>query len=249
MSEVLVSEAKFGLETAINTHLSGMHKPAFMKILDEMLRTGAPAAASSSRHGAFKGGLVAHVYDLWSISRRMSACMIDVLELSISDVREKSGCNQDKIKQQISNLAPDSVLKVCLLHDLNKVASINGDPHYIDNVLNSGSVSTQKPWKSNPEASTIPSINKALRLASFEDHPIARLLAGPSTRIRDGQASLALAVKLVPEIESMLTEAEVEAIIYHDGAYPGRDDGIMSVSSCLQMVIHLADMASAHFLC
>ncbi len=155
----------------------------------------------------------------------------------------------EDVAEQAHSLALGSVFKVCLLHDLNKTLSIGDEPYYIPNFLAKGGRSETKPWKVNPKADAAESIRLFLISNGFEDHPLVTLACGPSTQIRDGQVSLAVAYNLSPGLRSVISEAEEFAVIYYDGAFVSTRDGVMAKDSALQIVLHAADMIASRFLC
>jgi hypothetical protein len=247
MSITLFEVAKEALNEALERHVREEEWPHLKPILDLVTGSMAPASTSLGRHGGFEGGLACHIGDVWSLARNMAGSVSNLMigrkdaYPSVYDGKEISG--------QIISLGLDSVFKVCLLHDLNKVVSLNNDPYYINNILTNGQRSPQKPWKINEIAGSVESVRRNLQHSGFEDHPVVKLATGPSTQIREGQASLAVAFHLSPGLEPFISEDEAFAVIYHDGAFVSTRDGVMSRKSALQILLHAADMIASGFLC
>ena len=78
--------------------------------------------------------------------------------------------------------------------------------------------------------------------------PLASLLDDDYISVRDGLVSLCLAYQLSPGLRGNLTEDEINAIVFHDGAYAGRT-GLQDKETVLQIIIHAADLIAARFLC
>lgn len=247
MSITLFEEAKGALNEALEQYVKEEERPHLKPVLDLITGSMVPASTSLGRHGGFEGGLACHIYDVWCLARDM-ACKVSNLMVTrrqvdalVYDGKELSG--------QVVSLDRGSVFKVCLLHDLNKVVSLNNDPYYIPNILSSGQRSAQKPWRIHDAADAVQSVRINLLGSGFEDHPVVKLATGPSTQIREGQASLAVAYHLSPGLEPFVSEDEAFAVIYHDGAFVSTRDGVMSRKCALQVILHAADMIASGFLC
>jgi hypothetical protein len=253
MSMILFEEAKEVLGAAMNEHLAQDELSAMTPILGLITGNMPPASSSKGRHGGFDGGLACHVRDVWEVARGLAAGTVEVLTSRIRSVVTGPGAGSvydaQKMHEQVTSLRLGSVLKVCILHDVNKTFSINSKPHYIPNILAKGGRSDQKPWRTNPESEPVASIHAILMEAGFDAHPLMSLFTEPSSvQVRDGQISLAVAEATSPGIKSVLTFAERHAVIYHDGAFVSQRDGVCSNENSLQMVLHAADMIASRFL-
>lgn len=247
MSQELFNKARSELQSSVDELFEGEEKDRMNSILGLIINGMPPASSSLGRHGGFPGGLACHVRDVWSIARSMAAAIKPIIHSRFDD--SATVYSVETINQEVLNLRPSSVLKVCLLHDLNKVMTINGEPHYVPNILDKGTVSPRKPWKTNPAADSAASVLSALKQMGFEDHVMTCLFASmTSVRMRDGQVSLAVAERVSPGILATLTSAEKHAVIYHDGAFVSLSDGVCSDENALQMVLHSADMIASRFL-
>lgn len=247
MSLQLFEEAKRGLQASFEGCVLIEQRPFLEPILKLVTGSMAPASTSNGRHGGFEGGLACHTYDVWRLARAMALGVRS--EMNIHTLVDLNQYDPREIESQNASLNLGSVFKVCLLHDLNKVMSLNDDPYYVPNILTSGLRSGPKPWKISDAAMPVASVYRSLRQSGFEDHPVVTLAAGPSTQIREGQASLALAYHLSPGLAQFISEDEEFAVIYHDGAYISTRDGVLGRKSALQSVLHAADMIASGFLC
>lgn len=232
----LFEQAKRELNEALEVHVAPEERPLLKPVLDLVTGSLAPASTSKGRHGGFEGGLTCHICDVWGVAKGMAQCVVAQLR------------GADDAVEQTTSLSLGSVFKVALLHDLNKTLSIGDEPYYIPNFLAKGGRSETKPWKINPKAEPAESIRLFLIQNGFEDHPLVTLACGPSTQIRDGQVSLAVAYSLSPGLRGVMSAAEEFAVIYHDGAFVSTRDGVMAQDSALQIVLHAADMIASRFL-
>lgn len=245
----LFEEAREELRNAIDREIPlDKEKKAFRSVLDIITSSFAPASTSGGRHGGFEGGLTCHTRDVWSLASRMAAQSVDVFLPRIQTAsRGGSEYDREDLETGMAGVSQASVLKVCIIHDLNKVSTFDGKPHYIPNagVKKVGA----KLWKVNPDSEVSPTIKRSLAEIGMEDHPVIGLLSGKSVQIRDGQVSLATAYAMVPELKGMLSEEEEFAVVYHDGAFVSLRDGLMSKNSALQIILHAADMIASRFFC
>ena len=245
-SLALFEGAREELRGAIDTEISlDGERKAFRSVLDIITSSFAPASTSTGRHGGFEGGLTCHIRDVWSLASRMAEQTADVF--ASRTLNGGVEYDQEDLKTAQAAISRASVLKVCILHDLNKVSTFDGKSHYIPNsgVKRVGA----KLWKVNPDSGISPTVKRSLAEVGMEDHPLVGLLSGRSVQVRDGQVSLATAYAMVPEMKGMLSEEEEFAVIYHDGAFVSVRDGLMSQSSSLQIILHAADMIASHYLC
>lgn len=137
----------------------------------------------------------------------------------------------------VGNVSPQAVITVAILHDLNKVGDSKGDAYYIPNHSEkTGKRSEAEPYKRDKE--------KCRRWDTGNTEIDAVL---KFAELSDGEASLALLMKIAPDLFMDLTESETNAIRFHDGGYGkakyaagycGREDN-------LAIIIHAADMLSS----
>lgn len=90
--------------------------------------------ASTQFHGAYEGALAEHSVNVLECAEKLGVAWL-------------GGVEYNKIQ--------NSVVICALLHDLGKCGQF-GKPLYIDNLLASGKVSDNKPYKTNPDLMTLP---------------------------------------------------------------------------------------------
>lgn len=192
-------------------------------IINRMEASKAPASTSVGRHGGFEGGLADHT--------------LLVMRLALG-FRDTLG---DLIHGDTPAPTPSSVVTATLLHDLNKVERLDGQPHYVPNFLTGGERSTKKPWKANEEINPL-----SQALTDTTTAAIKILIEHPSLQYPSGLLSLALAEKWSPGLVATLSEDEKQAIVWHGGAYEkGNRSGFANKESLLWLVTHAADFAAA----
>lgn len=230
--------------------------PVFLPIAEFMLKNEAtPASSSKSNHGGFEGGLLVHSHRLYQI---LIALAEGAYGRMMPWVADDAPVVQDPqvLETELVHIAKSSCFKVAMIHDLNKVVTLNDEPYYMPNMIKNGTQrSESKPWEVNKNK---PVVAKLAQMAkSFES---LRPPGIGNTRwlevfdedlgcsVRDGVVSLALAAKINPDVLDHLTPQEKNAIIFHDGAYAGRS-GLTNNESLLQILLHAADMIAARFVC
>ena len=152
------------------------------------------APCSSGNHLAKHGGLVEH-------------------SLNVLDVAN------DLCRSLHPNIEQDSLVLVCLLHDLGKMGQY-GKPNYIENYIKDG-----RPTKAEPEQKYKQSKDKPYKTNSdllYVDHEIR---------------SIQIASQFIE-----LTEEESFAILYHNGMYGNLKYSLSGKETELYMILHWADM-------
>lgn len=211
------------------------------KIVELMYTSLAPASASPSNHGAFDGGLLCHTYVVMKL-------MMGITSALVCEHRSLQGFEGVAFLNSTpsAKLSELDVITVSILHDLNKLQTLDGQPYYIPNMIKNGTVRSEaKPWEVNK-------IKKPMGVLTENILP-SHSWAGPIGEsegiiIREGVLSLAVAEKISPGIYGLLSEKQRNAVIYHDGAYAGRS-GLQGKESTLQQVLHTADMLASRFYC
>lgn len=161
---------------------------------DGLIRVGFyDSPCSGGHHLAEIGGLARHSLNVLYIAQAVA----DVLDMDVD---------------------AESVIRVCLLHDLGKVGQFD-KPGYIPNMLKG------RATKANPNPLPVQSTAKP-----FAVNP-ALLPVAHEVR------SLAIAAQYID-----LTEEEQFAILYHNGMYSSLKYDLQGHETPLQMLLHFADM-------
>lgn len=229
-------------------------------LLDALYSSGAPASAAVTNHGAFDGGLTCHVHCVWEIARGLFGQAHPVMNSMALDLRPYLGEIQNKltdVHKNISELNYESLFKVCVIHDFNKIQTLGRNPYYVPNVLASGKRSTAKPWEKAEDSDPLFATRKLIKdlssqltpgMADSTIIPFLQFLNPHFVSCREGLVSLVTALRISPGIAPFLNDTEREAIILHDGAYAGKT-GLIGKESMLQIVLHAADMLASQFFC
>lgn len=217
--------------------------------LDFLVEKKTPASTKKSSHGGFDYGLIVHAWMFYRIARSITLNGLLPETQSLLTAYEPPVIREPgELLGVMANVNQSSLLTVALLHDLNKAMALNGEPHYVDNLLKSGERSEAKPWETNDAAGSPMGVVQ-LQLEVPGEHswfqPFTDFEDG--IKIRDGVISLAVAEKITPGIYATLSSDEKFAIVYHDGAYDGRI-GLQAHETALQLVSHFADMFCARWL-
>lgn len=226
-------------------------KEAMGRLLDLIYSSEAPASSSSSKHGAFDGGLAVHVSHVYRLAKGMITGTATERSALITDIQSVDEDRCLLSTTQLSSCSLKSLFKVSVIHDLNKVRTIDGHPYYVPNMLKSGSRSAAKPWEISERSDPFASIRSYISSSSDEVDQVAHFLEflkPDFMEFREGLVSLAVAASVSPEIMLHLSQEEKNAVILHDGAYPSRS-GLMGKESILQIVLHSADMIASRFFC
>ena len=158
------------------------------------------APCSGVHHLAEVGGLARHSLNVYNLAQA-------VADLELFDH---------------ASLYYQSIILVCLLHDLGKAGQFD-KPGYIPNMLNG------RPTKANPNPE--PEQSKA---KPYEGNK-ALLPVAHETR------SIVIASQFID-----LTEEEQFAILYHNGMYGTAKYDLQGHETPLQMLLHFADMWASH---
>lgn len=210
------------IQVLIALHCGPERKGYLLTILRKIEASKAPASTSVGRHGGFEGGLTDHTL----LVMRLALGFSNTIGSHISLTEAPS---------------PESIVTATLLHDLNKVERLDGQPHYVPNFLSGGERSTKKPWKANEEINPL-----SQALTETTTAAIKILIEHPSLQYPSGLLSLALAEKWSPGLVATLSDDEKQAIIWHGGAYEkGGRSGFANSESLLWLVTHAADFAAA----
>ena len=238
----------------INTNLPEPIAGLFHTILSAIADSKAPASTSLKRgHGAFEDGLLFHSWRVFQVANSLACGLVS--HAGIVDLLTEGAPPYTKLDAagsigQLDSLQVASLLKVAILHDLNKLQDPLGRPYYVENLLKSGSRSTDKPWEISEASDVFAALDSQLKqYAPQEAHNWwTGLLASGLITVREGLVGLAVAESIAPGITICLSDIEKQAIIFHDGAYAGRT-GLPTVEPLLMIVIHAADMISSRYLC
>jgi HD superfamily phosphohydrolase YqeK len=185
----------------------------------------APGSTMTSRHHAFRGGLMYHCADVFVITSKILASMgPDISEhpWSLGRMRE--------------------VFLAAMLHDANKTLDFESRPLYVDNVLTKGNISLAKPWKRNPDFCWVESPASA---DGAMDRFVANVLQDAVLSLPEGRLSLAFIAARDPELYKKLTPDVLEAIEIHDGGYSARRGRYAGKEGQLAIALHCADMISS----
>lgn len=172
----------------------------------------APASTSKRYHHCEEGGLIRHIRQVISIAECLGNC------------------------GTLTEVTLDSIITVGILHDLHKVCDQNGQPYYISNVLQSGKVSKDKPYKINDQ------------YGDFEESDDVKSYVFENATMKPtGHLSMMTVIKHAPELYKTLTEDEKFAIVYHGGAYEASGYTLAGKENKLQILMHTADMLSSRY--
>ena len=186
----------------------------------------APASSSKGFHDAIPGGLAKH-----------SLKVLEHLEGLAAPYLEKFG----------GELQRKHLVTVALLHDCHKACDAAGTPYYIPNVLKSGKVSEDKPYKVNPEYLKGKEEETAA-LASLSPVMAQRLaIFGDEKYPPGGTSSLELIRALEPELYKDLAACETDAIRWHDGGYGEARYHANGKEGILAILLHAADMVESRW--
>ena len=241
--------------SGILTTLPEQDQLVLRPILEAMLaHSDTPASTSlSSGHGAFVGGLICHTYEVWRGLAKLAAGLLDTdTEYSQCVGWPPEFKDREIYAAELASLTPTSILKVALIHDLNKLQTLSGRPYYVANVLQSGKLSDKKPWKTTDETGPLGSLKTAILGGNTEvpEIPIGQeflmILDDDAVTMREGLISLAVARQISPNIT--FSPAERAAILFHDGAYAGRT-GLAGNEHILQILLHASDVICSRFIC
>lgn len=248
------------VETSIDALRAGLaqlpddEQTEMRPVLDLLLADATiPASTSNSKHGAFEGGLIVHTYRVWSLLHTL----VDRASMQLNmwdDLPAPYVMDGPALAGQVASMTAGAVFRVALIHDLNKVRDLKGQPYYVPNILKSLKRSTEKPWKTSDTAGAFGNLKEAVMRINAQaagpvfDHGFVTLLSDDGIQIREGLISLALAIQASPALESRINAVERNAIIYHDGAYAGRT-GLSEHETVLQILLHAADMIASKFVC
>lgn len=185
----------------------------------------APASSSKTRHNAEEGGLIDHILEVHNHLVKLAA----PYEAAFPEA-----------------LAKEKLWTVSLLHDIRKACDAAGTPYYVDNVLLSGKVSKDKPFKTNSgylkeEGTDIyrGDIPAAMR-QTF-------VLANYLRQLPDGACSLAFIQIKSPDLFTEIQEDERQAILWHDGGYGDAKYSANGKEGILSILTHAADMLASRW--
>lgn len=214
------------LSSCVNVFGGGLVKH-LQTIVDEIKRSKSPASTSKSNHGAFDGGLLCHTAAVTHMARKS-------IETFHSCLSGKS--------QEERELSESVVVVACILHDLNKLRTLSGEPYYIENLLKGGERSQPKPWKRNSPETHLEQFHRRFVIPS----QYASVLPDGAFSVREGSFSLIIAEDISPGIISLLPEKVIHCVLFHDGLYSrvGSFDSFMSPEL---LSVHFADMMASRF--
>lgn len=257
ITETLGEELRDAVRANISSEEEG---GAVNRLIDAISDSMAPASTSASHHGGFDSGLLWHTVCVWRIAKGLFLGGMPAMNDTFSILAQSLGSEKwpaEKAAANLNGTTLGSLLKVCIIHDMNKIRTLNGTPFYVPNILKSGKRSEPKPWEVSDDANPIQTIQRFVQQVSLSsDHPGAPQSAATFLAMldpnyitcRDGLVSLAVAIHFSPEMAKFITQSEKEAVIFHDGAYAGRS-GISGKESVLQIILHAADMLASRFFC
>ncbi len=236
----------------VGKYMNVTESPRYMAILNRMIDDLPPASASVSNHGGFDGGLIVHTAVVFHLAVGMSQSIVERqqgVDLPLELMVDKGVGFSSEFLQGTKTA---SVLRVCILHDLNKLQTVSGKPYYVPNMIKNGTVrSDAKPWVINKVNPISFMASELMDVDNPEVPPVRWPMAfteGTGIQMREGLCSLAVAETISPGIFVSLSDMERNAIIYHDGAYAGRS-GLQGNESFLQIILHAADMLASRFYC
>lgn len=193
--------------------------------------------ASSSHHDAYDGGLMGHMLNCYSTGL---------------EVLFKKGDSNSW------NISKEELLVVSILHDINKSQDAGGNLRYIPNILTKGNRSEAKPFKRNdkwmaPDYQSLniihPSGEKAQDIQTMTFYRmVEQFLIASSLQesyLMDGFASISLMQVYHKPLLDLLSEQEIQAIIYHDGGWNEKVGRIQGKEYPLTIFFHLVDMLAS----
>lgn len=236
------------LHEACKSFVPADEQASLTPIINLVVESKAPASTSSSKHGAFDGGLAAHVDMVYTIASGLLGQTLPVLQsLCFPESAQNYQFDLPSLAEEVRALSHGSLFKVALIHDLNKVRTIDGRAYYEPNILVKGNRSEAKPWKVSDGPTPFQvAADRLIALGLPQNDPVISLLRSPGIEVREGVISLAVARAVSPELK--ISDQERNAIFYHDGAYAGRS-GLTGNESALQILLHAADMLASRFVC
>lgn len=220
-------------------------RPHLEATLAALVENKAPASSSPTRHGCFDGGLTVHSWMLYLVAKEI--CAGGLLNL-VWGLSQKYGPPVTPVAEEMiasfACLNQNSVLTAALLHDLNKLRDLYGNPVYVPKLLKEGQRSEKVPWTKSDVSK-----DPLAKVAQMIPDTWASVLdfASCAIQVRDGVVSLAVAEQISPGILATLSTEEVDAVLFHDGAYVGKS-GLTGRENPLQQVTHFADMISSRWL-
>jgi hypothetical protein len=196
---------------------------------------------------------------MWRIAKSMAEHGALQMQSDFSMLRSSLAPSMwpvEKTSVELASFNLGSVLKVCVIHDLNKISTLENTPFYVPNILAKGGRSAAKPYEVSDDSNAIKTVQRFVQTLSLNSgdpdtakaSPFVALLDPEFVTYRDGLVSIAVALRLSPDIAGFLSDVEKRAVIFHDGAYAGRT-GLTGKESMLQIIIHAADLLSARFFC
>ncbi len=225
----------------------GERGPIYQPIVDALIASDSPASASNSTHGGFEKGLLVHTVRVFQVATQLASGGEKYLRTFIGR-KHPIVQDEEKYESLIGSINPGSIFVASLLHDLNKLRTVCGNPYYVPNMLKSGVRSDKKPFEINKDVPSpfvyLAKLARGENVSSWTDV----FACDTGVLVRDGLISLAVAAQIQPELMNYITAYETDAVIFHDGAYAGRKD-LAGRESPLQILIHAADMIASRVLC
>lgn len=223
----------------IRARISSACSPSRQVLLEPILaklelHQDCPASTSLKRHGGYVGGLCHHINFVSDLAQTIG---INVFNETVKVVSKDNSSALDGLIGSSQALAT-----IALIHDLNKVCDLDGNLHYIPNILIDGKRSEKKPWVINENYRPIQvSVDLAASGSAF-----SVFLQHPSIQYPSGLTSLTLAESWSPGLTADLTNDEIQAIVWHGGLYErGSKEGFANNESLLQIIFHSADMIAS----
>ena len=143
-----VQEPEINVRATVRGYLEKTGREGMDDLLDLMEEIGyftAPASSGGGRHSAEEGGLARHSLNVLMVAEKLSVAL-------------KGGKN-------ITDDFRNSLVIVCLLHDLGKCGDY-GKKMYVPNILKTtGKQSDKKPWERNKALTNIPHAFRSVIMA------------------------------------------------------------------------------------
>ena len=197
----------------------------------------APASSKLAYHHAYQGGLCAHIVDMIQTATALW-----------------SGTTMDDMDGEGKSINLDSIITVSILHDIHKVRDLSGNPMYVDNILQSGATSEKVPYKINEEyynwenSKLVKDLENSPYLdTNGECKGLLWILKNEFSMKNGGIKSLALIASEAPNLLSVLSDSEINAIKYHGGAYETSKFELQGKEDLLMILMHAADMLSSRY--
>ena len=231
---------------------SGSRKEHLLQFLNKV-KVGldeAPASSSHQYHHAYRGGLAAHIIEVYGVLKALGDGLVEhslCYTNSDNKLTEEFTMGEDSYSM-LHCLTNDSYLMVSILHDIHKVCDSQDQVQYEPNILKSGSQSDKVPYKLNKECYSY----NCLSPEDHEQHEPLRSLAwlfqNKKVEIKNGGVrSLALIAAKHPALIDELTPYEMDAIEFHGGAYETSKFTLAGKENPLMLLMHCADMLSSRF--